>query len=1142
VLCGVAEPAGAIDFWDGRIEVHGFYETRMSFGYEDFNSANGIDMYGWLQVLNLEAEADIAPDGWGPFDMVSAFARVEVKYDCVWNHACGVFESVDAFGNDPGNLPHRVQNTRRQGIAASQVTFDERPYWFGDRQRLAPGLFEDTEAGQRTARSIVYGYTSVGLFGSSPGPDGVLGDMRDIRDGDPFSGLPGDDDAGLYLFERTSSCKVGNWGRKDSSRRGYQSRELLWSIDGCEIEPLGFNRGVANPFADEANSAFGGDKNPVLVAIGDPDGIPNATALPFRPGAEFMALPHNQIDRAGGQEPWHSQGLFVPNLAVRKAIRSGEFGDFDQNFSENELQWNRGASQQTLKELRELYFDVELFESRLWLRAGKQTIVWGKTEIFRNQDQWNPVDIAIGPLSSLEESRIALWALRGVWSFYEVGPLEDVRTELVVLYDQFEPTDIGRCGEPYVPRVACDKSFGLWVHGQNGTGIAGEIRPEDPWSSSSGIEVGGRLEFRWERFSFAFSDYWGYNDSAHASILFQYDRNVDPVSGRARHTDTRGPCQSGNPALEPDCLAPGNPLGGVVAIHSINQSMFAWVCAGTVGVAPTVDAAACAFTLFNSTNPISTNPAFANTRFMETFSQILAGSGAGRSRYGLIVGDSPPAPPKIADALNQHFGPGGTISDNTLFAPNTPLVALAPGNETGLSAVLSPEQQAFYGCGPFYSTVCNEQGVDLANSEASVILQSFPWFEGTLFDSSWDTADASLPQPGTVDAVFNDGDGGGADAPFSKPGGLETGPAGTRYEDIDGDGDKELVVLPGARFDPAAFADVLANAAANDITVDPYVLANLAQYDPTVDGTTTVAGNPTHHPFTGQLWSSKMAVSSWNFLMLAAGLGAADNAPSRGTLDRNQPLALGRCSYRQPQFCTFVSGLASQSRNTSASTRAGGNGRFGRRNFVWASVGDLALRYQKRNILGFSTDFAEDTTKSSWGVEFTHVNDSLSADNNEYDGFSHVDEFNLTLSVDRPTFINFLNANRTFFLNSQLFTSYIGDYRNGMIREGPWTFLWLLNANTGYYQDRFLVSAIVVFDLKSGSGGFLPTVQYRFTENFSITVGANVFAGGFSSRKMGVNQFSAFDEDNLKSTVYVENGISPVRDLDSFFTRIRYTF
>jgi hypothetical protein len=39
-----------------------------------------------------------------------------------------------------------------------------------------------------------------------------------------------------------------------------------------------------------------------------------------------------------------------------------------------------------------------------------------------------------------------------------------------------------------------------------------------------------------------------------------------------------------------------------------------------------------------------------------------------------------------------------------------------------------------------------------------------------------------------------------------------------------------------------------------------------------------------------------------------------------------------------------------------------------------------------------------------------------------------------------------------------------------------------------------------------------------------------------------VNQLSALDEDNLNDTVYFENGISPVRDLDSFYARIRYTF
>jgi hypothetical protein len=420
-----------------------------------------------------------------------------------------------------------------------------------------------------------------------------------------------------------------------------------------------------------------------------------------------------------------------------------------------------------------------------------------------------------------------------------------------------------------------------------------------------------------------------------------------------------------------------------------------------------------------------------------------------------------------------------------------------------------------------------------------VLLQSFPWFEGTKFNPHWDTSDPTLPQPGTVDALIQ---GVGADMPVApgsnrakfgiRTGDVSTGAVGTRHEDVDGDGVKDLVMLPGSRYDPGVVPF-----GASPV-VDGLMTTGPSPYDIAQDGTAT--GDV--HPFTGQQFSSELAVLSWNFLMLATGLGAADDTSSRGLLDRDQPFALGRCSYRQPQYCSFVSGLAAQARNTSSSVRAGGNGKFGRRNFVWASVGDLALEYQKRNILGFSMDFAEDVTKSSWGVEFTHVNDQLVADGGSYDGLRDIDEFNLTLSVDRPTFINFLNANRTFFINTQLFTSYIGGYQKSMVRDGPWTALILLNVNTGYFQDRFLVNAVVVFDLPSQSGGFLPSVQYRLTENFSITVGAGVFGGRFASRKMGVNQFSAFDEDNLNDTVYYENGISPARDLDSFFARIRYTF
>src|SRR5262245_6016722 len=402
-----AGPAQAIEFFDERVQVHGFFESRMSYGMENFNQANGLDMYGWLQVLNIETEAEIAPDGWGPFDMIAAYARVEVKYDCVWSHACGIFPSVDAFGNKPGNLPTRVQTGHRPGLAGDQVIFDTRDYWFADRQRLSGGLYADTKAGQRAAKSLVYGSTNAGLFGASAGPDSVLGDFQDVRNErglpgafrygigftDPTTMLPGDDDAGTYLFNRTSRCRVGNWTQKDSSVGQRGNRELLWSPDKCRVDQLGWYREIANPFSDAVTSTNpvnfpqGGDVNPVLLAINrDPtspgfglplegpgaDGIPNGTALPYRPGAEWAALPGNQQNKAAGQHGWESQGLFLPNQNVRKAMHADRFDNFEQNYSLNELEWNRGASSKPLEELKEIYVDLEAFESRLWMRIGKQ--------------------------------------------------------------------------------------------------------------------------------------------------------------------------------------------------------------------------------------------------------------------------------------------------------------------------------------------------------------------------------------------------------------------------------------------------------------------------------------------------------------------------------------------------------------------------------------------------------------------------------------------------------------------------------------------------------------------------------------------------------------------------------------------------
>jgi hypothetical protein len=269
------------------------------------------------------------------------------------------------------------------------------------------------------------------------------------------------------------------------------------------------------------------------------------------------------------------------------------------------------------------------------------------------------------------------------------------------------------------------------------------------------------------------------------------------------------------------------------------------------------------------------------------------------------------------------------------------------------------------------------------NAEASVFLQSWPTFEGT-FGTDWDVRDATRAQPGTV--------------------GFQGGPLCTRFEN------GRLQVLPGCRGpgDPG--------------------------YDVNVDGSTTGLV----HPFTGQMFQNELAALSFNAMMALVVLSLPDEGepPDVTEFDESRAFALGVCSFAQPQFCKGVAALIGIAPVTRNSVKAGGNGRFGRRTFLWASGGDVALRYEKRNVLGFAADFAEDVTKSNWSLEATFFDDVLFGDNDQRDGLARADSWNLTVSADRPTFVNFVNANRTLFINSQWFFQYLDGHGPGFTANG----------------------------------------------------------------------------------------------------------
>src|SRR5262245_56458742 len=1537
--------AAAFEAFDGRVQLHGFGEIQtraIAQGYKE-----DLDLVQWYNVLSVELETDILPDGWGPFDLLSSYVRIEGRYDCVWTRGCGTMRSADAFGDRANKLPKRLADAVDEDFggqidANAESTPPGTPYRNPHLQRVSPlGVFEtvqnptcspnqipgqspdfcttnpptptpantptrlvvvkrvgfpgfDTLADQEGADAILGPNTIQGsgnddpfhylfepiedfrwTFRNKKGPTGGTGrtltmgpwlpknfikSLAVLSDrGNPFRGAR--TPTGNGLIRLVLNGQVIQQGPRMNEAFSYRWTELdnqtraAWAatpnvIAPPTVLPYGFDpvdpRIAFDSDGDgifDAGQAFASvfpypnaafvrslvnELNRVLPFAGDftgiipceaPDTQPQSAAqqqinggttagcwsnifqgMAPPPGTvrglniansggrgELPLRPAPDISNLGAFQTAAAQGIFYPSQGLRQALAEvgGDFDNHFYNFRQAERAWNRGYSQYYTKEFKEGYLDMEFLDSRLWIRLGKQNIVWGKTELFRTTDQFNPQDLALASLPSLEESRTALFAIRGVYSFYDIGPLQDVRLELAANFDHVTAADIGACGEPFTPDLVCGLTLGLQFHGLTGIGIAGVERPPNPWDDIKGLEFGGRIEFRWDRFSVAIADFYGYNDFPHPDPQWFYERNVDTVSGRPLVAEgLRGPVNSGRcrqgtaawvrasqlvyPAgsnnngepstvgfvvdsgdpdaaaqpgvtpywnalapmmgglgvgTDPDCLKPGGVPGGpnanlfdaatggynapfdgsrpspqnALEFHSANQQIFSFLCLGTVTIAASVDGSSCAWTVFGSPNQlVNAPPTGPGTILSEVFSATSAGEApnAIAGNLGLLsiiqtnqksAAELPvplrPANRDLRDGVMTSVGaifinnPAGVTPQNgqPAYTPDSTISLLS------LDSVFSAEQRALLGFCPFFGTRCDSArldrvqsggtqfpqgmgvgfpeggGIDFLNTEASALIQSFPGVPGTV--DGWTTTSRTLTatsteplvQPGTIDfpnksyctrydpgaPLANDFGLVGlpgcrgiqqvltqnlanlpANAPieflFEKGYRPETdgcvlgvsNPSNPNSRGVAIAGHPVVArrVLPGVSFDPNNVAGTtelitdtlnltcgglgggtiasntrigVANYAAGSqyrpfAQTAWHLLAGCKTWQEAHDASDAVRRcNFTTRNFeseflagTSQIFSNEMAVFSWNFLMFLV-IASCDSArggddlsdpdcfdPRPPGIQDGQPIgnaawAPDRCSLAAPQFCRNVKGFLSVAGLERNDVRAGGTRQFGRLDFVWHSGGELVLEYARRNVFGLSADFAEDVTKTNWGMEFTWFSDVPFFNGDNFYNVSDSQVLNLTVSVDRPTFINFLNANRTFFINSQWFFQYVTDYQGGgFTSNGPFNVLFTVAVFTGYFQDRLNPQWVFVYDFGSRSGGLLPTLGYRFTENFSVTIGFNYFFGRGQLKDMPVRGYAPSSlraGENLYKDG-VENGLSLIRHRDEVFFRLRYTF
>ncbi len=480
--------------------------------------------------------------------------------------------------------------------------------------------------------------------------------------------------------------------------------------------------------------------------------------------------------------------------------------NLDLDFDVSELEWGHGASDDE-HEFREGYVEFEMANSQVFARVGKQLIVWGKTEIFRGQDRFNPQDLSDGFGSSLQDSRIGQWGadvvLSPSWAM-KLGPLRDLRFEAAMLYDDFEPSDLGVCGEAGSPVGVCAKLAGAYAHGLSGIGLVGEDRPDETQSGWSKYDYGARIEGHWDRFAFSVTDFWGWDDTPITEVVFDYTRRTDPDTGALVNPYGRKECKvrtaegaggqvaagpDGDPATAYDnqipsignCLLFDDPTGpgpqplrareDIAANHAVNQTLFHTVCTMTFDP----DRGYCAFDQANDPESFT------------ALAQLLSGIASGVQTIAAEGVDTirfeQQGPTAVA-----FTQPG---ESNQASAAAAQLFRPIPGADITSSLPLSADEGAMLGCGPAFVSPCgaNDEknfaenpdfralvglppsqrpagGIDFMNADASVLTQEFTILKGL--------------QPGAAVGLRNNSDGSARFEPGITLGGVSEAQAATR--------------------------------------------------------------------------------------------------------------------------------------------------------------------------------------------------------------------------------------------------------------------------------------------------------------------------------------------------------------------------
>lgn len=171
------------------------------------------------------------------------------------------------------------------------------------------------------------------------------------------------------------------------------------------------------------------------------------------------------------------------------------------------------------------------------------------------------------------------------------------------------------------------------------------------------------------------------------------------------------------------------------------------------------------------------------------------------------------------------------------------------------------------------------------------------------------------------------------------------------------------------------------------------------------------------------------------------------------------------------------------------------------------------IHFPRVLLVGTSADFYVDYIKSAFRVEFAWTDGEEFADTSEVRLFSESDVLRWVVGWDRPTYIRFLNPNRTFLLSGQIFGQHLLDHKRfttprtdvsnggggngGQIGFQDWdhNFIGTFLIQGFYMNDRVQPRLITAYDIRAQAGVIGPAIDWLISDNWRVTFGTNIKFG-----------------------------------------------